>query len=47
VITWTHTWAAVGRAFTALSAVGLTGLLAALAVVLLTGGYVTVRRATV
>jgi hypothetical protein len=47
LITWSHAWVTVGRAFTELSAIGLTGLLAVLAAVLLAGGYVTVRRATV
>jgi hypothetical protein len=42
-----HAWAAMGRFFTALSAAGLTGLLAALAAVLLAGGYATIRRVTV
>jgi hypothetical protein len=45
--TWTHAWHHLGHFFTALSAVGLTGLLAALTVVLLTGGFTTVRRLTV
>jgi hypothetical protein len=36
-----------GLIFTTLSVAGLTGLLAALAVVLLAGGYTTVRRVTV
>ncbi len=40
-------WAAIGRFFTTLSSAGLTGLLAALAVVLLAGGYATARRVTV
>jgi hypothetical protein len=47
LISWLHGWNAVGRFFTALSAAGLTGLLAALAVALLAGGYATVRRVTV
>lgn len=47
VITWTHAWSGTGRFFTALSAVGLTGILAALVALLLTGGYATLRRATV
>jgi hypothetical protein len=42
-----HGWAGVGRWFTTLSAAGLTGLLAAFAVVLLAGGYATMRRVTV
>lgn len=47
VVTWSHGWASVGHFFTSLTAVGLTGLLAALAVVLLAGGHATIRRATV
>jgi hypothetical protein len=46
LITWAHGWAGTGHFFTALSAAGLTGLLAALAAALLAGGYVTIRRAT-
>lgn len=42
-----HAWPAVGRFFTTLGAAGLTGLLGALAVVLLAGGYATMRRVTV
>ena len=45
--TGTHAWPAIGRFFTTLSAAGLTGLLAALAGVLLAGGYATMRRVTV
>lgn len=47
LITWTHAWAGAGHFFTALSAAGLTGLLAALAAALLAGGYATIRRTTV
>jgi hypothetical protein len=47
VVTWAHGWASVGHFFTSLTAVGLTGLLAALAVALLAGGHATIRRATV
>jgi hypothetical protein len=47
VVTWSHGWASVGHFFTSLTAAGLTGLLAALAVVLLAGGQATIRRATV
>jgi hypothetical protein len=44
----TDAWAAIGRFFTStLGAAGLTGVLAALAVVLLAGGYATMRRVTV
>ncbi len=43
----THAWPTVGRFFTTLSVTGLTGLLAALAAVLLAGGFTTVRRVTV
>jgi hypothetical protein len=47
VVTWTHGWAGVGHFFTGLTAAGLTGLLAVLAVALLAGGHATIRRATV
>jgi hypothetical protein len=47
LITWVHGWTGVGHFFTALSAAGLTGLLAALTAALLLGGYATVRRVTV
>jgi hypothetical protein len=40
-------WPAIGRFFTGLSVTGLTGVLAAFALVLLAGGYVTMRRVTV
>jgi hypothetical protein len=40
-------WHAVARFFTTLTIEGLTGLLAALTVVLLAGGYATVRRLAV
>jgi len=46
-VTWAHGWASVGHFFTSLTAAGLTGLFAALAVVLLAGGHATIRRATV
>jgi hypothetical protein len=42
-----HAWPAIGHFFATLSAAGLTGLLAALAMVLLAGGYATMRRVTV
>ena len=42
-----NAWQAIGGVFTDLTAAELTGLLAALAVVLLAGGYATVRRVTV
>ncbi len=42
-----HGWPAIGRFFTTLSAAGLTGLLALLAVALLACGYATIRRVTV
>jgi hypothetical protein len=45
--TWTHGWHSIGHFFTVLSAAGLTGLLAALALVLLAGGFTTMRRVTV
>lgn len=43
----TDAWPAIGRFFTTLGAAGLTGLLAALALALLAGGYATMRRVTV
>jgi hypothetical protein len=46
-VTWTGTWANVGHFFTDLSANGLTGVLAALAVALLAGGSLTIRRIAV
>ena len=42
-----HDWTSVGHFFTSLSAAGLTGLLAALTVVLLAAGFATARRVTV
>jgi hypothetical protein len=45
--TWTHAWHDLGHFFTALSAAGLTGLLAALTVALFAGGFVTIRRVAV
>lgn len=47
LVTWTRAWHDVGHFFTALSAVGLTGLLAALTVVLLAAGFTTIRRLSV
>jgi hypothetical protein len=45
--TWTHGWHDIGHFFTALSATGLTGVLAALTAVLLAGGFTTMRHVTV
>ena len=42
-----HGWHGVARFFNTLTIGGLTGLLAALTVALLVGGYATVRRLTV
>jgi len=42
-----NAWAGVGHFFTGLTAAGLTGLLAGLALLLLAGGHATIRRATV
>jgi hypothetical protein len=42
-----HAWHSIGHFFTTLSIEGLTGLLAVLAVLLLTGGLTTIRRVTV
>ena len=47
IISWAHGWTGVGHFFTGLTAAGLTGLLAVLAVALLAGGPATIRRATI
>jgi len=47
VIGGADAWHTVGHFFTTLTIEGLTGLLAALTVVLMAGGYATVRRLTV
>ena len=47
IATETHAWHDIGHFFTTVGAAGLTGLLAALAVVLLAGGFTTMRRVTV
>ncbi len=45
--TWAHAWHYIGHTFTTLGAAGLTGLMAALAAVLVVGGPATMRRLTV
>jgi hypothetical protein len=45
--TWADAWHSVGHFFSSLSASGLTGILAALTLVLLAGGFTTIRRLTV
>jgi hypothetical protein len=47
VATWAEAWDGVGHFFTVLSAPGATGLLAALVVVLVAGGFATMRRMAV
>jgi hypothetical protein len=47
IVAGADAWSGVGRFFTGLTAAGLTGLLAALAVLLLAGGQATIRRAAV
>lgn len=47
VVSWTHTWPALGRFFTQLTAPTLTGLLAALVAVMALGGFSTMRRVTI
>jgi hypothetical protein len=42
-----HLWSAAGGSFAGLTALGLTGVIAALAVLLLAGGRATIRRVTV
>lgn len=46
-INWLDAWSQVGAAFTALSVLGLTDVLAAAAVALAIGGFATMRRVTV
>jgi hypothetical protein len=47
LVSWAHGWTSVHHFFTALTAAGLTGLLAVLVLALLAGGQVTLRRATI
>ena len=47
LVSWAHGWTGVHHFFTALTAAGLTGLLAVLALALLAGGQITLRRATI
>jgi hypothetical protein len=47
VVSWADAWPGVGHFFTGLTVAGLTGILAALAALLLAGGQATIRRATV
>jgi hypothetical protein len=42
-----HLWSAAGGSFAGLTALGLTGVIAVLAVILLAGGHTTIRRVTV
>jgi len=42
-----HVWSAADRSFAGLTTLGLTGVVAGLAVLVLAGGHATVRRATV
>ena len=46
-VTWNDAWTTVGHFFTTLSAAGLTGVLAALAIGLAVGGFAMIRRAAV
>jgi hypothetical protein len=47
VVTLTHNWTAFGHFFTSVQAPMLTGVLAALTIVLGLGGFGTIRRATI
>ena len=47
ILVWADAWSGVGHFFTGLTAAGLTGVLAALAALLLAGGQATIRRAAV
>ena len=46
ILVWADAWSGVGHFFTGLTAAGLTGVLAVLAVLLLAGGQATIRRAS-
>jgi len=46
-VAFARTWSGVGGPHPSLSALGLTGVIAALTVVILVGGHTTIRRATV
>ena len=47
IAVWADAWSGIGHFFTGLTAAGLTGVLAVLAVLLLAGGQTTIRRASV
>ncbi|SFF00851.1 hypothetical protein SAMN05216251_107191 [Actinacidiphila alni] len=47
VTTWAHGWHRIGHFFAAVTATGVTGLLAAAVVVLIVGGFATIRRLAV
>jgi hypothetical protein len=47
ILVWADAWSGVGHFFTGLTAAGFTGVLAALAALLLAGGQATIRRASV
>ena len=47
LVVWADAWSGVGHFFTALTAAGLTGLLAGLAALLVAGGHATIRPVTV
>jgi hypothetical protein len=46
-VTWAHVWHGLGHFFSSLNAIGVTGALAALALLLAVGGAGTMRRVTV
>ncbi|MFJ2634703.1 hypothetical protein ACIO6U_22570 [Streptomyces sp. NPDC087422] len=47
IATWAHGWKGIGHFFAGLTALGVTGVLAAVVAVLLAGGFATVHRMTV
>jgi hypothetical protein len=47
IATWAGAWKSIGHFFTTLSATGLTGLLAAVALALFAGGLATIRGVTI
>jgi hypothetical protein len=47
IATWMHGWTDIGHFFTTITATGVTGVLGAAVVVMLAGGFATIRRLTV
>ncbi|WP_329456632.1 hypothetical protein [Streptomyces sp. NBC_01497] len=47
IATWMHGWTGIGRFFATITATGVTAVLAVAVVVMLAGGFATIRRLTV